>query len=225
MDDHAPWLPLLAGRFVVLDGPDGSGKSTHARRLADCCRSAGVRVCLVREPGGTHVSERIRQLLLDHDCHDMTPICEMLLYMASRAELVHRVIRPALARGELVIADRYVSSTIAYQGAGAGVPEQAIRDVARIATGGLEPDLVIVLDVDDTVASARLGPSRDRIEARAPAVRERVRRSFLDQAAADPARHLVISANADIDRVWSALCDGLRRFVAQQWGGSSASAP
>lgn len=131
------FLARWRGRFVVFDGPDGSGKSTQFRRLSELCRAAGIGVCEVREPGGTHVGERIRDILLDPIHKEMSLRCEMMLYMASRAQLVEERIRPALARGELVLADRYVTSTLAYQGTAGGLPFDEIMAVAAAACGAL----------------------------------------------------------------------------------------
>ena len=156
----------LAGRFVVFEGPDGSGKSTQFRRFSRACQDAGLTVCEVREPGGTYVGERIRAVLLDHADEEICLVTEMLLYMASRAQLVEARIRPALARGELVLADRYVASTLAYQGAAGGLPLEDIRAVAQVATGGLTPDLTVIFDVDQATAASRLSPLLDRMESR-----------------------------------------------------------
>ncbi len=173
------FLRAYAGRFLVFDGPDGSGKSTQFRRLMDYSRDAGLTVCEVREPGGTEVGERIRNILLDPIHTEMSLRCEMMLYMASRAQLVEQRIRPALARGELVLADRFVSSTFAYQGAAGGLPEHEIWAVAEAACGPRSsspgeaesesaktrmvcpgascwPDLVLIFDVDEQTAKSRL---------------------------------------------------------------------
>ncbi len=144
----------LRGRFVAFEGPDGSGKSTQLKRFVEAARAAGVALTCVREPGGTAVGEAIRQVLLSPQS-EMTIRCEMLLYMASRNQLVEERIRPALARGELVVADRFLSSTHAYQGAAGGVPAAEIDAVARVATGGLQPDLVVLFDVDQATAARR----------------------------------------------------------------------
>lgn len=208
------WLSALAGRFVVFDGPDGSGKSTQFRRFADAARAAGLTVCEVREPGGTHVGEEIRDLLLQvkgyHESEPLDPVCEMLLFMASRAQLMAARIRPALARGELVLADRFVSSTLAYQGAAGGLDREQILAVGRVAIGRVWPDLVVVFDVDQATAASRLSPLLDRMEARGAAFHRRVRQGFLDEAAADPQRYLVIDATVDADAVGRAVLAGLR---------------
>lgn len=205
-----PWLNGLAGKFIVFDGPDGSGKTTQFRRLLSLLQRHGIPACEVREPGGTLVGGDIRDILLDPAHQAMSLRCEMLLYMASRAQLVERVIRPALARGELVVADRFVSSTIAYQGAAGGLPLDEIRAVARVATGGLEPDLVLVFDVDEETAARRLSPLLDRMEAKGREFHRRVRQGYLDQVRAEPSRFIRLDAAASEEAVWTSLLDALR---------------
>ena len=202
------WLSALAGRFLVFDGPDGSGKTTQFRRLARAAAGAGLDVLEVREPGGTPVGEQIRQLLLDPD-QAMTPKCEMLLYMASRAQLVDQRIAPAREAGKLVMADRFISSTLAYQGTAGGLDPDHIRQVGRIALGDHWPELTIIFDVDQATAAGRLSPLLDRMEQKGAAYHQRVRQGFLDQAAADPDRHLVIDAAADAETVYQRLTHAL----------------
>jgi len=217
------WLSRLAGRFVVFDGPDGSGKSTQLARFAAECQSHAVPLCQVRDPGGTGVGEHIREVLLDRDNEGMSLRCEMLLYMASRAELVARHIRPALDQGKLVLADRFVSSTLAYQGTAGGLPASEIRAAANVATGGLWPHLTIVFDVDTKTAAERMtgkknGPKpdptlslfADRMEAKGESFHERVRQGYLDQAAADPDHYLVLDAAAAPEQVWCSLLTKLQ---------------
>ena len=214
----------LRGRFVVFDGPDGSGKSTQFRRLATAAAAAGLRVCEVREPGGTHVGEAVRRLLLDPEVKGEIDLrCEMLLFMASRAQLMAERIRPALNRGDLVLADRFVSSTLAYQGTAGGLPVDEIRAVAAVAVGKTRPDLTVVFDVDADTARRRLRPllrgrefaaAQDRIEARGDAYHARVRRGYLDQAAADPAGYAVLDATRDPTRVHRDLRAALSRRFA-----------
>lgn len=179
------------------------------------CDAAGVGVCEVREPGGTPIGERVRDILLDRAHQEMTLRCEMLLYMASRAQLVEERIRPALAEGRLVLADRFISSTMAYQGTAGGLGIEEIEQAARIATGGLWPDLVVVFDVDEATASRRLSPLLDRMESKGRAFHKRVRAGYLEQAARWPDRYLVIDATGDEESVWAALLAGVReRFGA-----------
>ncbi len=199
----------MRGTFVVLDGPDGSGKSTQFRRLCDTLRASGLEVIETREPGGTAVGERIREVLLDPVHDDMTVRCEMLLYMASRAQLVERVIRPALARGATVVADRFVSSTLAYQGTAGGLAQAEIMAVAETAVGGTWPDLTVIFDVDEITASRRLSPLLDRMEQKGLEFHRRVREGYLAQARARPERHLVVDASQEVDAVTAALHAGL----------------
>lgn len=221
MQNHQTLCSALAGRLVVFEGPDGSGKSTQFARFSAFCSDHGTQVTEVREPGGTGIGEEIRRLLLAHDHGDMTLRCEMLLYMASRAQLVEQTIRPALAQRHLVLADRFVSSTLAYQGAGGGLSEKEILEVANAATGGLDPDLVVVFDVDESTAACRRDAEPDRIEARPDDFRARVRQSYLDQAKRWPGRYLVIDATCDADGVFDKLIAALsERYVpkARQTG-------
>lgn len=210
------WLTNLRGRFLVFDGPDGSGKTTQMTRFAATCRSAGVPVAEVREPGGTDLGERIRDILLTHADEDMSATCEMLLYMASRAQLVEKVIRPALARGELVLADRFVSSTLAYQGTAGGVSPEAIRAVAAIACQGVAPDQLVIFDVDVATASRRLSPLLDRMEAKGAAFHARVRQGYLNQAARDPNHVLVLDATRGADVIFDDLMTSLRERLAAE---------
>ena len=214
------WLSKLRGRFLVFEGPDGSGKTTQFRRFLAACARAGVPVCEVREPGGTGVGERVREILLDHAHHDMALRCEMLLYMASRAQLVEQRIRPALANHELVAADRFVSSTLAYQGAAGGLPLHEIRAAAETATHGLSPDLILIFDVDEVTAASRINPllqsstrdgkGPDRMEAKGRDFHRKVRLGYLEQAKAEPGRHLVLDASKGPEEVWAAMMDGLK---------------
>jgi len=212
------WARKLAGRFVVFDGPDGSGKSTQFRRFAAMVQQAGVPLCEVRDPGGTPTGERIREILLDRSLTGMTVRCETLLYMASRAELVEVRVMPALARGQMVLADRFVSSTLAYQGAAGGVPASEIAAVAKMATRGLMPDLVVIFDIDERGAAKRLSPLLDRMEAKGAEFHRKVRKGFLDQAAADPARYLVVDASRSEEEVWEALVAAVRERVMGMGG-------
>lgn len=207
-------LPVqLAGKLIVVDGPDGSGKSTQFRRLIDAARRTGMTVCDVREPGGTRLGEAIRSILLDPRHTEMDIRTEMLLYMASRAQLVHERMLPALAEDQLVIADRFVSSTIAYQGTAGGIDLEDIKAAARIACAYhdaegthriLEPDLTLLYDVDEQTAATRLNPLLDRMEQKGAAFHKRVRQGYLLQAAACPQRWAVIDASQDEEAVAAA---------------------
>lgn len=190
----------LARRFIVLDGPDGTGKSTQVALLAEHVRRLGVGVCAVRDPGGTAIGDKVRAILLDKAHDEMCVECETMLYMASRAQLVAQVIRPALAAGQCVVGDRYVSSTMAYQGAG-GMDPKIVRLVAKTAVGGLWPDLTIVLDLSPEVGLTRLKGAPDRVESKALDFHRRVRELFLEQASQRPRWYAVVDANGDIEQV------------------------
>lgn len=209
----ASWLLRLRGRFLVFDGPDGSGKSTALKRFAALCRVAGLTVTEARDPGGTPVGERIREILLDPIHAEMTVRTEMLLYMASRAQLVEEMIKPALARGELVLGDRFVSSTLAYQGAAGGMPEHDILHAAEVACAGTWPDLTVILDVDEATAARRLGMLLDRMEAKGSAFHKKVREGYLSQARQWPQRYLVVDASREVERVWAELLTGLEGWA------------
>ncbi len=205
-----PWIRRLAGRFIVFDGPDGSGKTTQFNRFAAHCRGAGLAVCEVREPGGTPIGEQIRAVLLDPRNAEMSLRCEMMLYMASRAQLVEQTIAPARRRGDLVLADRFISSTLAYQGTAGGMSADEILAVGRVAVHDHWPDLTVIFDVDERVAARRLNPLLDRMELKGVDFHRRVRQGFLEQAGGDPERFLVVDAADGEDGVFGRLLDGLR---------------
>lgn len=207
----AGWAEKLRGKFIVFDGPDGSGKSTQFARFAEHCRSVGIPACEVREPGGTSIGEQIRAILLDPANAEMSLRCEMMLYMASRAQLVEQCIRPSLERGELVLADRFISSTLAYQGTAGGMSPDDILAVARVALRGMWPDLTVIFDVDEHTAGSRLNPLLDRMELRGVEFHRCVREGFLAQASSDAAAHLVIDATTDEDSVFQSLLSGLEQ--------------
>lgn len=222
----------LKGKFVVFDGPDGCGKTTQMKSLHEAADRAGVTVRRFREPGGTPIGEHIRELLLSDKGNGMDMRCEMLLYMASRAQLVHQQIKPALAAGEFVLADRYASSTIAYQGGGGGLSTEAIMQVADIAVDGVWPDLTVVFDLpleesfrrQGLVKESSHGPQtgnlfdttllQDRIEQRAQDFFERVRQSYLDQAAKWPERYRIVDASKSIAQVTRQVNKTMKEFFA-----------
>ncbi len=210
----AQWMRALGGRFLVFDGPDGSGKSTQFRRFADAARSSGVVVVETREPGGTQVGEQIRALLLDPKNAEMTLRAEMLLYMASRAQLYEQTIKPALESGALVLADRFTSSTLAYQGAAGGLSEAEILAVGEVSTGNRWPDLTVVFDVDTAVAMSRLSPLLDRMEQKGSDFHRAVRQGFLAQARRWPDRYRVLDSSAPVDSVTTALFESVRGWLA-----------
>ena len=186
-----------AGRFIVLDGIDGAGKSSQIQPLVRWLEAGGRTVTTCRDPGSTPAGDAIRAILLDrHEIH-LAPTSEMLLYMAARAQLVAEVIRPALARGEWVVSDRYLLANIVYQGHAGGLDPDVVRRVGAVATGGLEPDCVLVLDVDLATAARRLDRPLDKLENRGDEFRARLRAGYLAEAARDPERIAVIDAAAE----------------------------
>jgi len=205
---------ILAGKFIVLDGPDGAGKSTQLASLADFLRQTGVELVRTRDPGGTVIGDRIRQILLDRSHEKMSIACELMLYMASRAQLVAEVIAPALRAGCCVLCDRYISSTVAYQGAG-GADVEAILSAARVAVGDVWPDLTVILDIDPAAGLARLTGAKDRMEAKNLPFHRRVRELFLKQAADHPQRFAVLDASAGTEEVQRRLRETI---AGHPWG-------
>lgn len=191
------------GAFLSLDGPDGCGKSTQVARLVDWLRACGNRVVACRDPGGTHLGDRLRALLLDRSNDNLTISmrAEMLMYMTSRAQLVEEVILPALRAGVIVVSDRYLLANVVYQGYAGGLPIEQLWQVGLAATGGLLPDLTLVLDVPIETAAARLGSPRDRIESRSADYKQRVRAGYLEALRTYPAPHALIDASNDMDTV------------------------
>lgn len=207
----------LQGRFLVIDGPDGAGKSTQVRRLADWLAGEGVDVLVTRDPGGTAIGDRIREVLLDPLHEEMAVACETMLYMASRAQLIAQVVRPALAEGRCVLCDRFVSSTVAYQGAGGADVGQILR-VAEVAIEGVWPDLTILLDLPADDGLARVQRGLDRMEAKGLAFHRRVREGFLRQARQGPDRFIVIDAAADAGTVAARLRKAVLDWPAPRQG-------
>jgi dTMP kinase len=213
--DFSALASLLRGRFIVFDGPDGSGKSTQFRRFVTRVEKAGVDVCEVREPGGTAIGEQIRTLLLNPENKDEINIrCEMLLFMASRAQLVSQRIAPARKAGQLILADRFISSTLAYQGAAGGVPIDDIMNVGRFALGNHWPDVVVIFDVDARTAASRLSPLLDRMEQKGESYHRTVREGYLQQAKDDPEHYIVLDARASADEVEAGLHAALLKRLA-----------
>ena len=199
----------LRGRFVVLDGPEGCGKSTQTRLLAQRLETAGLAVAAIRDPGTTRIGEQIRAILLNPAHREMGMRCEMLLYMAARAQMMAEVITPALAAGKCVLCDRFISSTLAYQLGGDGLTADDIHDVGDIAIHGVWPDRVLILDLPIEQSMARIRREKDRIEQRPLEYHQRVRENFLAQAKADEQRYRVINAARTVEQVhadvWQAV--------------------
>ncbi len=203
------------GLFLVLDGLDGCGKSTQAKRLVARFEAEGRTVLHTREPGGTALGERVRALLLDRATGDVAPMAEVFLYQASRAQLVEAVIRPALEDGTVVVCERWHYATTAYQGAYQGIgpvaDPEAIRSSSALATAGVEPDRAILLDMPAEASDDRVGEERDRLEARGDLYRTRVAEGFRAVFAEDPDVRRIVDASGSMDeveaRIWEQVHD------------------
>ncbi len=195
-------LPM-PGIFITFEGPEGAGKSTQARRLSDRLEAAGHAVLTTREPGGTPLGDRIRQIVLLEPDLEVAPIAEFLLYSASRAQIVRDVIRPALDNNQVVIVDRYSDSTLAYQGYGRGLNLDFLREVTWEATGGLRPHITVLLDLDPELGLSRAAQTGtlDRLERADLGFHRRVRAGFLELARLEPERFLVMNATDDPDAI------------------------
>lgn len=204
----------LGGKFIVLDGPEGCGKSTQIQLLAGHLRQASVPLSVVRDPGTTRIGEQVRAILLNPDHVDMGMRCEMLLYMAARAQMMKQIIQPALDRGECVLCDRFVSSTLAYQLGGDGLTAAEIRQTADIAIAHRWPDLTIILDISPEKSFLRISRAMDRLEQRPLAYHQQVHANYLSQAKLDPSRYAVVNADEPVDVVHAQIIASLLRLKA-----------
>lgn len=207
-----PGVYASRGLFLCFEGGEGGGKSTQARLLADRLVSGESEVLLTREPGGTEVGSRLRDIVLSPETGELADRTEALLYAADKAEHVEAVVRPALARGAIVITDRYVDSTLAYQGAGRTLDVGELESVARWATSDLRPHLTVLLDLDPTAGLSRFS-GRDRIEQEGLDFHGRVRRAFLEMAASDPQHYVVLDAARAVDDVAADVWRAVEPFV------------
>lgn len=193
---------VRTGRFITVEGIDGCGKSTQARLLAEELERSGYDVLSLREPGGVAISEKIRALLLDPANAEMSATCELLLYEAARAQLVHEVVAPALAEGRIVVCDRFYDSTTAYQGYAGGVPLDAVERANVLAVGDFQPALTLVFDIDPALAAERtVSREQDRMEAKGMEFQRRVAEGFRAIAATEPNRVILIDASRGIDAI------------------------
>jgi dTMP kinase len=205
------------GRFITFEGIDGCGKTTQFRLLAQALRERGEDVVETVEPGGTAIGQQIRKILLDPASGEIQPRTELLLYFASRAQNVDRVIRPALDSGRVVLCDRFTDSTLVYQGCGRGLDTDVVRDLDRIACRGLKPDVTILIDIDLETSlmrarrrNERVGPLESRIDEESAAFHERVRLGYLALAETEPERIVVIDGRASIVEVAQRIREALR---------------
>lgn len=191
-----------SGKFITFEGCEGSGKSTQAAMVYEYLKEKKLPVMLLREPGGVQISESIRRLLLDVESAGMGDQCETLLYMAARAQLVKEVLEPALAAGKIILCDRFLDSTIAYQGYGNGVDVAAIETIGRFATQSIEPDLTLLFDIDTATGLSRTNQVKDRIELRSLDYHQRVRNGYLALATKYPKRIKTIEVNGSKEQVF-----------------------
>lgn len=198
----------VQGLFIAFEGGDGAGKSTQAALLTDALAAAGRTVLRTREPGGTPIGEKLRSLVLDHGQGEIDARCEALIFAAARAAHVVQVISPAVARGEIVISDRFMDSSIAYQGAGRALGADAVRTINEWACDGLQPDLTVLLDVTPEVGRERRtagDAAEDRLESEPDTFHAAIRNTFLELATAHPERYLVLGARLPVAEIAAAI--------------------
>lgn len=200
--------------FITFEGPDGSGKTTHARLLAEYLRARGYAIVLTREPGGTAIGEQVREVILSTRNQTMRNETEVLLFSAARAQIVAEVIRPALATGKIVVCDRYADSTLAYQGYGLGLDLDVLRAITRFATGGLVPDLTFFVDVPAEVGLARRQRGEtNRLDQKAVEYHTRVRYGYWELVRAEPQRFIAIDGTRAIDTVQNDIRTHIERIL------------
>lgn len=198
--------------FISFEGIDGTGKTTQIHKVADYIASKGYEYIVTRDPGGTDLGTKLRDILLNYD-GVIYPKCELLLYVADRAQHVDEKIRPALGQGQFVLCDRYVDSSLAYQGYARGINHDQILNLNLLATDGLMPDLTFVLDIDVNTSFERVGKQKDRLESEAADFFEKVRNGYLDLAAKYPERIRVIDATVDVDAVFEQILTVLKEYI------------
>lgn len=200
--------------FISFEGIDGSGKSTQCQMLYHDLLDKGYKVHLFREPGGTSISEKIRDILLDKENTEMSPITEMLLYFASRNQLITEKVVPALERGEIVLLDRFVDSTVAYQGYGRDLPLESIGKVADVAIGDVMPHLTILVDTPLETAETRMDARElDRLEAENSDFKARTRRGYLELASQEPERFLVLDGRESIEKLKQTVSNRVNQLL------------
>ena len=207
----------MNGWFITLEGPEGAGKSTNREFLAEQLRARGYNVCLTREPGGTPLAERIRDLLLHCNDEPMAVDTELLLMFAARAQHIEQVIKPALARGDVVLCDRFTDATYAYQGGGRGVDQQRIATLEQFVQGDLQPNLTLVFDLPVEIGLSRAAArgALDRFEREPRAFFEAVRQTYLQRATQQPKRYVVLDASQTLEAVQADLLEQLSVYWAK----------
>ncbi|MFC8041425.1 dTMP kinase [Paenarthrobacter sp. NPDC057355] len=207
------------GLFIAFEGGDGAGKSTQAARLSDALESKGISVLRTREPGGTPIGEKLRSLVLDHGHGTIDARTEALMFAAARAAHAHQVIRPALANGTVVITDRYIDSSVAYQGAGRGLGADGVLSLNEWATEGLHPHLTVLLDVDPADGRQRRtagDAAEDRLESEPDEFHSAIRHAFLDLAGAAPSSYLVLPAGDDIEALAARILERVESLLVDR---------
>ena len=206
--------------FITLEGPEGSGKTTHAKNVAEYLRERKLEVVVLHEPGGTRIGEEIRTIVLNSENREMLPKTELFLFLASRSQLIGEVILPALTEGKCIVCDRFTDATLAYQTFGRGINEKVVRELNELAAERLRPDLTILLDIETPVGLSRAKKTAeakgqgqpDRMEADLLSFHEKVRRGYFSIARADPSRIKLINVEEDIKKTWGSIkkcIDGL----------------
>lgn len=203
----------MIGKFITFEGSEGCGKSTQSKLLYEYLRSNGFNAVVLREPGGVKISEKIRNLLLDVKNESISDVCEMLLYMAARAQVVEKLIKPELSKGKIVICDRFLDSTIAYQGFGLGLDIKAIKFIGNVAALGIKPDLTILLDLPVEKGLHYRRNSLDRIEKRDLNYHKRVRNGYLKLAAAEPRRIKIVKVEKDLNLTQNKIRELVKKYV------------
>jgi len=209
----------MRGKFITFEGSEGSGKSTQIELVQTYLESQEKNILFLRDPGGVPISERVRDLLLDIKSKDMGDECETLLYMAARAQLVKEIVMPELEAGKIILCDRFLDSTIAYQGYGNGVNVEMIQTIGAFATRGIQPDLTFLFDLDTTEGLARINREKDRIEQRNLDYHDRVRRGYLELARQEPGRIKVIDAAQTKEAIQKAVRNHIDQLLGLKTNG------
>lgn len=208
----------MTGTFITVEGPDGAGKTTQLQLLADRLTAEGYEIVMTREPGGTRIGNEIRSLILNPDFQEMNEMTEILLYAASRAQHVNELIRPALAAGKIVLCDRFIDASIAYQGYGLGYAIEQVRSINQQATNHLTPDRTYLFDLTVSESKQRMMDrgALDRIEQRDDAFRQRVYDGFMTLAVQEPERIQLVDANQSIESLQTELCKDVLTYLKKR---------